>query len=218
MCHNHEKAYIQSCTDCQWNKSSTTKPPGPLHPLPVPDECGQLVAMDFIGPLKDDMGFNCILSIADCLGAKLWLSPPKLTSPPIHWQFCFFDHWYCQNGLPLNIISDHDKLFMLRFWKALTTLCGVKLKMLTAYHPDTDGSSEQTNKTINQCLCFHVSHQPKGWVHMLHRIHFAIMSMVNALTGFSNFQLHLGHTLCVISPIIPLNLPPVCYERTFSFF
>jgi len=32
-----EKAYIPSCQDFQRNKSHTTKAPGPLHPLPVPD-------------------------------------------------------------------------------------------------------------------------------------------------------------------------------------
>jgi len=32
-----EKVYIPSCEDCQCNKSRTTKAPGPLHPLPIPD-------------------------------------------------------------------------------------------------------------------------------------------------------------------------------------
>ena len=32
-----EKAYIPSCMDCLCNKSSTQKPIGPLHPLPIPD-------------------------------------------------------------------------------------------------------------------------------------------------------------------------------------
>ena len=33
-----EEGYVPSCMDCQHNKSSTSKPTGPLHPLPVPDE------------------------------------------------------------------------------------------------------------------------------------------------------------------------------------
>jgi hypothetical protein len=43
-----------SCVDCQHNKLSTSKPRGPLHPLPVPDEQGASVAMDFVGPLPED--------------------------------------------------------------------------------------------------------------------------------------------------------------------
>jgi hypothetical protein len=51
MCCDLEKVYIPSCQDCQRNKSRTTKAPGPLHPLPVPDCRGSSIAMDFIGPL-----------------------------------------------------------------------------------------------------------------------------------------------------------------------
>ena len=35
-----EQAYIPSCVDCLRNKSRTTCPPGPLHPLPVPESRG----------------------------------------------------------------------------------------------------------------------------------------------------------------------------------
>jgi len=73
-----EKAYISSCQDCQQNKLHTTKAPGPLHPLLVPNARGSLVAMDFIGPLKLDHRYDCILTITDRLGAGLFLL--KLTS------------------------------------------------------------------------------------------------------------------------------------------
>lgn len=38
MCKDLEEAYIPLCRVCQWNKSTTKKPVGPLHPMPVPDE------------------------------------------------------------------------------------------------------------------------------------------------------------------------------------
>ena len=151
------KAYIPSCVDCQRNKSPTTKPPGPLHPLPVPDECSQSIAMDFVGPLKEDLGFNCILLITDQLGADIRIIPTRTDISTENLAVLFFDHWYCENGLPLNIVCDCNKLFISRFWKTLTELCGVKLKMSTAYHPETDRSSKHTNKTINQSLCFHAN-------------------------------------------------------------
>ena len=46
-----EQAYIPSCSPCQCNKSHTTKPTGPLHPLPVPDTRFEAVALDFVGVL-----------------------------------------------------------------------------------------------------------------------------------------------------------------------
>jgi hypothetical protein len=65
MCRDLEQAYIPACVNCQWNKEMTQKPMGPLHPLSVPDQRGDLVAMDFIGPLLEDEGFDCIVTFTD---------------------------------------------------------------------------------------------------------------------------------------------------------
>ena len=72
-----EKSYIPSCSDCQQNKSQMTKAPGPLHPLPIPDDCGDSVAVDFIGPLPEDNGYNSILTMTDCLGSDYRLIPTR---------------------------------------------------------------------------------------------------------------------------------------------
>jgi len=37
---------------------------------------------------------------------------------------------------------------MSKFWETLTAEVGTKLKMLTAYQPQTDGQSEQMNQTV----------------------------------------------------------------------
>ena len=52
----------------------------------------------------------------------------------------------------------------------MTKLTGVKLKMSSAYHPEMDGTSEHSNKTINQLLHYHVHRNQKGWVSALPRI------------------------------------------------
>src|SRR6267154_945564 len=54
---------------------------------------------------------------------------------------------------------------------------------------------------------YHVNHSQKGWVRALPRICFAIMNTVNASTGFSNFQLHLGRLPQLIPPLVPAELP-----------
>jgi hypothetical protein len=114
----------------------------------------------------------------------------------------FFDQWYCENGLPLEIVSDRDKLFMSKFWQVLHGLTGVKLKMSTAYHPQSDGASKRTNKTVNQCLRYHVERNQLGWKRALPRVRFDIMNTVNSSTGFSPFQLHMGRAPRVIPPLV----------------
>jgi RNase H-like domain found in reverse transcriptase/Integrase zinc binding domain len=201
-----EQAYIPACPDCLRNKSRTTRPPGLLHPLPVPDARGSSIAMDFVGPLPLDDNFDCILSITDRLGSDVRIVPTKSDINAEDLALVFFNTWYCENGLPSNIVCDRDKLFVSKFWKVLTKLTGVKLKMSSAYHPETDGSSERSNKTINQMLRYHVTQNQRGWVRALPRIRFQIMNTVNASTGFSGFQLHLGRSPRVIPPIIPDSL------------
>jgi hypothetical protein len=162
--------------------------------------------MDFVGPLPLDNNYNCILSIMDHLHSDIHIIPTQCDITAEDLAVIFFDHWYCENGLPLNIVSDRDKLFVSKFWKALTTLTGVKLKMSSAYHPETDGASERSNKTINQSLRYHVRRNQKGWVHALPRIRFDIMNSVNGSTGFSPFQLRLGRSPRLIPPIVPSQL------------
>lgn len=100
----------------------TYGPTAPSDPLTIPDQHGDLVTMDFIGPLPEDEGFNCIMSFIDRLNSDIQII---LTHTDISMEdlaIIFFDEWYCENGLPLEIILDHDKLFLSKFWQTLHKL------------------------------------------------------------------------------------------------
>jgi len=62
--------------------------------------------MDFIGPLPLDEGYDCILSITDHIGSDVWIIPRKSDISAEDPAVVFFDHWYCKNGLPANIVCD----------------------------------------------------------------------------------------------------------------
>jgi len=162
--------------------------------------------MDFVGPLPTDEGYNCILTMTDRLGADICIILTHCNITAEDLAILFFNHWYCENGLPLNIVSDRDKLFILKFWQALTKLTGVKLKMLSSFHPETDGASECSNKTVNQSIQYNVCRNQCGWVAALPRIQFDMMNTINTSSGFSGFQLFLGHSPHVILPIVTNDL------------
>lgn len=180
----------------------------------MPEARGDSVCLDFVGPLPEDSGFNCILTITDRLGSDVRLVPTWTDISAQKLASIFFNEWYCENGLPLELITDRDKLFVSRFWKALHTLTRVHLKMSTAYHPQTDGASEQTNKTLNQCIRFHVERNQKGWVQALPVIRFHIMNSVNASTRFSGFQIRMGCSPRIIPPLIPGTISDGTSEET----
>jgi hypothetical protein len=170
------------------------------------------VALDFVGPLPEDGGFNSILTVTDRLGSDVRIIPTRTDATAEDVALLFFDQWYCENGLPLELISDRGSVFVSAFWRALHKLTGVKVKMSTAYHPETDGASERTNKTINQCLRFHVERTQKGWLRALPRIRFQIMNTVNASTGFTGFQLRHSQSLCMLPPLVPREDVPSTVE------
>ncbi len=96
---------------------------------------------------------------------------------------------------------------MSHFWHYLSLLMGIKHKASTSYHPQSDGSSERTNKTLIQSLRFHVERNQKGWVSALPRIHFNYMCTVNKSTGYSPFMLRFGHDPIVLPPLEPAREP-----------
>nr|GEW92473.1 putative reverse transcriptase domain-containing protein [Tanacetum cinerariifolium] len=51
----------------------------------------------------------------------------------------------CKHGVLVSIISDRDPIFASRFWKSLQESLGTSVDMSTAYHPQTDG---QTNEEL----------------------------------------------------------------------
>ncbi len=88
-----------------------------------------------------------------------------------------------------------------------TLLTGIKHKASTSYHPQTDGASERTNKTLIHSLRFHVERNQSGWVAALPRIRFNYMCTVNKSTGYSPFMLHFGRNPIVLPPLDPTREP-----------
>jgi len=160
------------------------------------------VAIDFISPLPEDDSENSIITFTDCLGSDIQLVASQTDISAEELAYLFFDRWYCKNSLPSEIVSNRDKLFVSRFWKALHKLTSIKLKLSTAYRPETDSTSEQTNKTINQALRYHVKQNQLGWACVLPRIRFDLMNMINKSTGFTPFQLCMGRSPCIILPLV----------------
>jgi hypothetical protein len=66
-----------------------------------------------------DQGYNYLITFTCCLGSDIRLVPAKMNVTAPELALLFFDHWYCDNSLPLEFVCDHDKLFVSTFWKSI---------------------------------------------------------------------------------------------------
>ncbi|GKC53427.1 putative reverse transcriptase domain-containing protein [Tanacetum coccineum] len=55
-----------------------------------------------------------------------------------------------RHGVPISIISDCDSRSTSRFWQSMQEALGTHLDMSTAYHPQTNGQSEHTIKSLEE--------------------------------------------------------------------
>jgi transposase InsO family protein len=96
------------------------------------------------------------------------------------------------HGMPKSIISDRDPIFVSRFWQQLFQLSGTKLRMSTAYHPQTDGQTEIVNKALQQYLRCFVHNAPKSWGDCLHWAEWHYNTSIHSSTGMTPFEVVYG--------------------------
>lgn len=197
---NDVQIYCDTCITCRESKPSNQKPYGLLNPLPVPSQPWEAIGIDFVRPLplsKDrNATYDSITVVIDLLTAMVHLIPSRTNYTAQQVAELVFAEIYKLHGPPKTIISDRDSLFTSIFWKHLHELIGTKLKMSSAYHPETDGSTERANQTITQMIRQCIGPTQKDWVSKLPGIEFAINSARSESTGYAPFFLNTGRMPC----------------------
>ena len=102
------------------------------------------------------------------------------------------DHVFRLHGLPNKIISDHGPQFVSRFMKEFYRLAGIEGAPSTAFHPQTNGQTEQMNQEIEQYIRLFVNYRQSNWAEWLSIAEFALNDKVSSSTGFSPFFLNYG--------------------------
>jgi hypothetical protein len=119
---------------------------GTLKPLLIPKWKWDEIAMDFIlGLPKTPTGEDFIWVVVDRLTKSAHFIPIEVKDPMDKLARLYVQNIVCLHGVPSAIISDRDSCFTLRFWQSLQKEIGTELKFSTAFHPQTNGQSKQTN-------------------------------------------------------------------------
>jgi hypothetical protein len=96
------------------------------------------------------------------------------------------------HGLPNSIVSDRDAQFTSKFWSSLMSLLDVKLRMSTAYHPQSDGQTERVNSTIEAYLRTYCNREQNDWSELLPLAEYAYNNSATTATGMSPFYANYG--------------------------
>lgn len=170
------------------------KPQGLLHTLPIPQKPWDSIAMDFVGPFPISKQCDYLLVVICRLTSMVHLLPTTTTASSSDVANLYYREIVRLHGLPTSIVSDRDSKFTATFWRELHRLMGTRLLMSTAYHPQTDGSTERANRTVAQILRTLITSDQTDWIDHVPMTEFAINSAVSSTTGFAPFDLNYGST------------------------
>jgi hypothetical protein len=186
------QTFVAQCSICQQVKYDTKKPSGLLQPLPIPNAIWEDLSLDFVTGLPSSHGFTVILVVIDRLskGVHLAALPTSFTAHKV--ATVFLDIVCKLHGFPRSLVSDRDRVFISNFWRELFTLSGTKLRMSTAYHPETDGQTESYNRVLEHYLRSFVHHQPNLWSQLLPLAEWSYNTSLHSATGLTPFQITYG--------------------------
>ena len=105
----------------------------------------------FITDLPLYGGFNGIYTCMDKLTRFFKIIPiligkGSLSAPEV--APLLFKHVVRLFGIPHVVLHDYNACFTAHFWSCLWELLGFQITLSSAYHPQLDGQTERTHRTV----------------------------------------------------------------------
>jgi hypothetical protein len=131
--------------------------PGDTETAPISLQRWRDLSVDFIGPVQHTAcGFNAIM-VVDRLSKDKPFTPCRTDMKAHDLALLFVRDVWKLYGLPDLIVSDRGPLFLPQFWKTICHRLQINISLSTAYHPETNGQTENANSSPEQYLRQYVS-------------------------------------------------------------
>ena len=193
--------FVRSCEICARSKKSTQQPLELLNPIKPPTQPWTEITMDFVELPMTEKGNNYATVIIDRLSKMGHFIVCKKTITASEFAEQFMRGIVKYHDFPKKIISDRDNQFTSRFWRELFVKFGTQLGMSSAYHPESDGQSENRVKILRTLLRSFAQEHGHEWDRYLHLAEFAYNNAKNATTKKTPFEVVYGYW-----PVTPLDI------------
>lgn len=181
--------WVSKCYTCQRVKAEHQKPSGLLQPLDIPEWKWEHLAMEFVvGLPRTKANHDAIWVIIDRLTKSAHFLPINERFSLDKLVQLYLKEVVMRHGVPVTIVSDRDPRFNSRFWEQFQECLGTKLKMSTAYHPQTDGQSERTIQTIEDMLRTCALDFKGSWDEHLPLVEFSYNNSYHASIGMPPYE------------------------------
>ena len=190
--------FVKSCTNCQLVKPPTAYNHAELISIKS-NKPFELVCSDMMVQLPEtSAGYKNILIIIDHFSK--WIEIYPMRSQTAEETVEHLVNFCLRHGIPETFLSDQGRNYQSELMKAVFDRFDIKQKRTSPYHPETDGLSENSNKTIKYSLSAYVNEFGNDWDKYLPFIQFAMNTSVSKTTKCTPYQTIYGN-----NPRLPID-------------
>ena len=131
--------YVEGCDMCQRMKNRMEEVAGNLKLSEIPKKLWTHLMVDFITKLLLVAGKDAILVVCDRLFKMTHFVATTEEIPVEGLARLFRDNIWKLYGLLESIMLDRRPQFAVELTKELNRMLGIKMKLLTTFHPQTEG-------------------------------------------------------------------------------
>ena len=136
--------------------------------------------------------YDSILVIIYRLTKIINYEPVKVTIEAPGLAEVIIDVVVTYHGLLKSIVNNRDSVFTSNFLSLLCYFLGIKRRLSTAFHPQTNGKTKRQNSTIKVYLRAFVNYEQNDWAKLLPMAEFAYSNAKIISIGYTPLEFICG--------------------------